>query len=330
MINRWAIRILISLGCAGLFALLSVLLGNTKSLAAQTPLPDDCNECHESVVIGWQDSQHGQALHDPVFQEAWQEKGSPTECLNCHTTGYDAESQTWQEDGVACEACHAQPEGSTHHPEQVMSTDRSAEACGQCHVDTYESWQLSKHGDEDLACVRCHNPHTTSLKSESVQEVCIACHNETAYFFTFTSHAQEGLLCTDCHLQMSDTPLGDGHSKREHTFAVDLTTCNDCHDQEMHAPPQKAMQANLMSGTGIQLQSDTAVTPCEGQEIVQAARDHIVYADTAATPVPSAAEPAPFTAVIPTTLGLLLGIMISPIIERFYRRTRIWHSRENK
>lgn len=344
MFTRWAIRILIGIGFAFFFTLIAVMINAvTPTAVAQTRLPDDCNECHESVVINWEDSVHSQALADPTFQAAWHEQGSPDECLACHTTGFDAETGMYHEEGITCEACHAQPEGSTHHPEQVMPTNRSSEACGQCHTGTHDEWQLSQHGAEDLSCVRCHNPHTTNLKTESVQDVCIACHNEEAYFFAYTGHAEKGLLCTDCHLRVTETDPQGGHGTRDHTFAVDLTTCNECHEQEMHSAMQPTMPLTLqqtglsetqqglmagMVGTGeLSASVETAVTPCADLETLQQARNHIVYAaeglpaDPAAA-VPSA-DPAPLMYLIPTALGLLLGVMISPVLERQYRRVRV-------
>jgi len=329
MLKRWTIRICIGIVFGLSLALFTYMVSEAKS-QSQTALPSDCNECHESVVINWEDSQHGQAMEDPVFQAAWQEQGSPTECLACHTTGFDVETQTWHEDNVACEACHALGDGDTHHPEQVMPTDRSSEACGQCHTETHDDWQVSEHAKEELTCVRCHDPHTTSIKTDSVQELCIACHNEDAYYYAFTAHSQEGLLCTDCHLTVTNEPLGDGHSKREHTFGVDLQTCNACHDHEMHSPMQDAVVLGGMgtigdSSSGIGGNGDgdggTAVSTCESLTTLQSARSHIVSAETIVPSVPTS-EPAPIAFLLPTAFGLLLGVMVSPLFERAYRRTR--------
>lgn len=324
MLKRWTIRIIFGLVCGLSLTLFTFMVSEAKP-EAQTALPSDCNECHESVVINWQDSQHGQSMTDPAFQAAWQDQGSPTECLACHTTGYDAETQTWHEDSVGCEACHSMGEDATHHPEQVMPTNRSSEACGSCHVETHDDWQLSQHAKEELTCVRCHNPHTTKIKTDSVQELCITCHNEDAYYFAFTAHSQEGLLCTDCHLTVSTEPLGDGHSKRSHTFGVDLQTCNACHDHEMHSPMQDAVLMNgvlpTSAGDGLDGQA-TAVSTCESLTALQSSRSHIVSAETI---VPSApvSDTTPFAFVIPTAFGLLMGVMLSPLFERAYRRTRV-------
>ncbi len=71
----------------------------------------------------------------------WQERPYARYCAGCHTTGFDAETETWSEAGVQCEACHGP--GSEH---VALSGERAAivnpaveefqaqtEICGQCH-----------------------------------------------------------------------------------------------------------------------------------------------------------------------------------------------------
>lgn len=329
MLKHWTIRLLIGLTCGLSLALFTIMVTQAKSAdQVASPLPDDCGECHEDIVVNAEASPHGQAYVDPIFQEAWQEKGSPSECLVCHTTGYDEMSHTWEEEGVGCATCHEMGENSTHHPEQVMSVDRSSEACGTCHVDTHEDWAISQHAEEDLACVRCHNPHTAALKKESVQEVCIDCHNEAAYFYAFTAHSQEGMICTDCHLEVSETPLGEGHSKRAHTFAVDLNTCNECHEQQMHSTNS---DVTFMSTMGTAMGGEEAdgetlpVTPCESLDTLKQARNDIIFPDelqpNAPLPEPSSRF-APLSFLITMGFGLILGITLSPVAEKAYRRVR--------
>ena len=212
MIKHWTIRLLIGLTCGLSLALFTIMVTQAQSTdQVASPLPDDCGECHEEIVVNAEASPHGQAYADPVFQESWQEQGSPPECLACHTTGYDEMTHAWEEEGVGCATCHEMGENSTHHPEQVMPVDRSSEACGTCHVDTHEDWAISQHAEEELACVRCHNPHTADLKKEDVQAVCIDCHNEEAYFYAYTGHSEgiEEPAADDC----ADHPEHDVHDR---------------------------------------------------------------------------------------------------------------------
>ncbi len=326
MIKHWTIRLLVGLACGLSLALFTIMVTQAQSDVVD-PLPDDCVECHEEIVVNAEASLHGQAFADSVFQETWQEKGSPSECLVCHTTGYDEGTHSYEEEGVGCATCHEMGPNSAHHPEQVMPVDRSSESCGTCHVDTHEEWALSQHGEEELACVRCHNPHTTSLKKESVQEVCIDCHNEEAYFYAFTAHSQESMICTDCHLQTSETPMGEGHGKRTHTFAVDLNTCNECHEQQMHATNQDvAFMGTMSEAMGSDTNEDGEVTPCEALETLKRARNDIIVPsevnqqEDLAPEAPN--QSAPLSFLIAAGFGLMLGVIVTPVAERAYRKTR--------
>lgn len=309
MNKRLILRILLGLSVALITGFVTTATSQAES-AAQTALPSDCNECHASVQTHWENSDHAVAFSDAVFQAAWLNEGQPSECMACHTTGYDAETGTWEAEGITCDACHQLGPHSTHHPEQVMPTDVSSRLCGQCHLDTYAEWESSEHGKGDLTCNKCHNPHTTSLKKDPIQDLCIGCHNEESHFFNYTAHAQEGLLCTDCHLRIHDGDMGDGHGKREHTFAVDLHTCNQCHKEEMHAitMPQPAA---ILQPTG-----DTTI-PADCMQAIPV----ILTNDTGSTIV-NAEPPAnkqSFNLLLSAGLGLLFGVVIAPWMERWYQ-----------
>lgn len=293
MQTNWVRRILIGFFFAMVMGLLSVTVGQAGAPHQEDGSQEDCQSCHESFGTHWEESAHGQAVTDPVFRAEWKEQGSPQECLSCHTTGYDLETGTFEKEGIACEACHSPV--PQNHPEQIMPTDGSSRFCGTCHIDTHDELEVSVHGKEEMACVNCHNPHTTSLKAGSVQELCRSCHGDEVHFYSYTTHAQEGLLCTDCHLRVEDSPMGEGHGQREHTFAVDLESCNQCHGQEMHYPVEEAM-TNEASPEQTSFDVERAAV---------------------------AQEPEPSPAYNPFLLagvGLILGILLTPWLERAYRR----------
>ncbi|HEX6384472.1 MAG TPA: hypothetical protein VF177_07365 [Anaerolineae bacterium] len=229
------------------------------SVPRQEPLATECQECHASTQSDWQNGAHGR-------------------------------------EDIACAVCHTVGSNGTSHPEQIMQTDVSSRFCGTCHVGTFADLETSAHGQENLGCNRCHNPHTTDLKSGSVQETCQACHSDESHFFTYTAHAREGLLCTDCHLRVSDSPSGEGHSQRLHTFAVDLSTCNQCHNQEMHYP---------MPGQNAMV---SAVDPISAGSTLPAAT-------TPVNPEPTPASPFNF-ALLAALLGMAFGLVGSPWLER--------------
>jgi len=264
---------------------------------------DECIGCHEGLRDYWEHGAHSQALSDPVFQAAWQEQGQPAECLACHTSGYDAATGEYLAEGVDCVACHYPV--MDDHPDNYMPTDVSSRLCGSCHTETFSEWQDSHHASEDMACSQCHNPHTADLRVESAQALCQQCHQDQSHFFSFTGHAKEGLLCTDCHLTVEDGALGEGHGSRSHSFKVDLQTCNQCHEGDMHAA--------LEQEAGLAPSKDVA---CYRTDMVRA---------TVAPEQPVEAEPQqanPLVYFLPAAIGLMFGVVIAPFAENLYRRRR--------
>lgn len=307
MLRRLLRRFTVGLGCALLAGLLAVAVGEASGSRQEGPVRTDCNECHESVVSHWQESAHGQAAADPIFQAAWRERGSPPECLGCHATEYNPETGTWQGDGIACATCHSGQTGP--HPETPMPTDPSAQLCGTCHIDTHAEWQTSAHGEGELTCVRCHNPHTTSLKVGNMKDLCGTCHTEEGHFYGDTGHAQAGLQCTDCHLRVSGSPVGEGHGQRLHTFDVDLQTCTQCHGMEMHFPASDE-QTDPMSGLMWSVYGSEDEEACE----------NISLNGTPVNAEPASQPSRPFNYLIVAAVGMGFGMAFTPFAENWYRR----------
>jgi hypothetical protein len=224
----------------GLIIILMASLGLVAVEAQASPAPqpaattsaDGCADCHEWVEDHWLTSAHSDAATDEIFTQAWAEKGNPPEGMQCHATGYDAQTQTWEEPGVTCVACHSPV--TENHPEEVMPTNPSSRLCGTCHIDTFAEFEESVHSTSNLSCNQCHAAHSTSLKIDQSEELCKACHRDAVHSFEQTVHASSNLTCTDCHVQISNTELGEGHGKRVHTFEVDLQTCTMCHGDGTH------------------------------------------------------------------------------------------------
>lgn len=299
-----------------LFALASALappVGAAPMRQDATPAPnaEDCTGCHEGLRGYWEQSAHGYALTDPAFQRAWQEQGSPQECLACHTTGFDPATGEYKEGGVGCLSCHSPV--PSNHPDTYMPTDVSSRLCGTCHVDTFAEWEVSEHGTQGMTCNQCHNPHTAKVRAGHSQELCQTCHNTEGHYYSFTGHAREGLLCTDCHLRVADTPEsgeGMGHGQRHHTFKVDLQTCNDCHLGDMHAAVDEAN-----SNVSTLPKSEVACYPAE---MLQSAA-------SAPTPEPAPVSevphgPSPLVYILPAGFGIVFGTMMAPWLDRRLRR----------
>ncbi|MCP4428369.1 MAG: hypothetical protein GY803_28100 [Chloroflexi bacterium] len=298
MFTRLIRRCLIGLCFALPLGILAAATVQAQTLEQESP-QNGCDECHEIIQAHWRDSAHAQSVIDPIFVQAWEEQGRPNACLACHTTGFDPATGSYETESVACVICH-NPIPS-NHPEDIMPTDISSRMCGECHLDTYAEWEGSVHGQENLACVRCHSPHSTDLRAEGVQTLCQSCHNDEAHFYSYTGHAGEGLLCADCHLRVSETQMGDGHGQRHHTFLVDMETCAKCHAESMHYPTVAAASIDLSPPA-----ADEIAIPMEMPPLMMA---------------PDPVSPYGF-AVVAALLGMGFGIVLAPWLENWYRRIR--------
>lgn len=301
----------------GILASVFMLAITAVATYAQDPTPEPnaetCVGCHEGLRVHWAESPHGQATSNPVFVQQWQEQGAPKECLQCHTTGYDPLTGEYKEEGVNCLTCHSPV--VANHPDAIMPTDVSARNCGDCHVETFNEWEVSQHGEDNLSCNECHNPHTTELRAGHSQELCQSCHHQESHYFAQTGHASEGLLCTDCHLRVeTETPLGDGHGQRHHTFAVDLQTCNQCHGEEMHTAPSDIQNAVMPGG------SDVACYPAE--LTMQVASTAGAAAAESVTVTPEPTGPSPWVYILPAGIGLVFGALLAPSIEGALKKRR--------
>lgn len=305
MLFKFFKRLMWGVMCALLLSFITIATSQAETPKNETGSFEDCLECHEETVTAWQESTHGQAMSDGAFQQQWQEQGEPRECLRCHSTGYESETGEYAEEGIACSTCHYLGEYSSSHPAQIMYTKYSSETCGECHLDTFADWQVSAHGESDMTCVNCHNPHTNTIKEESVGTLCQTCHTNEGYYYTMTAHADEGLLCTDCHLRVSDTPLGEGHAQRHHTFIVDLETCNECHGENMHYPTGSDVDGGLGVHEAGSVDSATSfLTDTHSVELE-----------------PSSISPINL-AVLTAVIGLAFGFVGSPLFERWFHRVK--------
>lgn len=304
--SKWLFRCIASL----LFALPLMLVTyvaadasdnkQTNDPQAATGEKADCASCHQPFQDAWAMGGHGNAGVDPAFLKDWEFKGKPAECMACHATGYDPATQTWQKEGIACEVCH-NPETAVH-PLAPMSMDRSANLCAKCHLEASLAWKSSQHAAEGVECSACHNPHSTSLKIPDVNSMCATCHQEMVNDYAHSQHNAKGLTCASCHQAEQYSQMGEGAAKIDHTFSVDLSTCNTCHKNELH--------------TGPVLKPEPTATP---------------DAMAAVSDVPAQKEPYPvsplgFTA-LSGLIGIGLGIVLAPWLEKLYMRIHPFSNR---
>ncbi len=292
-------RTLVGLVFALPLALLSFALVQAGS-PQQEPVPaQQCVDCHPQYQAAWVTGSHGQALQDPKFVEAWGKQGQPPECLTCHAPGYDPNSGTFAEEGVTCEACHDPVPAD--HPLAPAAMSRSASMCGNCHRETEFEWQNSRHGQSDLTCVSCHDPHATTLRTQDTSELCASCHGTRVDAYSHSQHAEQGLTCTDCHIGETGSEPGMGNAVHSHSFEVNLTTCTKCHEDELHSPSA----AMLLTGQG-------EATPQPPDSL------------NSGHPSTVSISPAPVSplgfAIFTGLIGMAFGIVLAPWLERGFRR----------
>jgi len=294
--KRWITRFGYGLSFAIPLMLLTFAIAQAETRPQEDvpPQAPGCPACHEAFQQAWEHGDHGKASTDPAFVKSWEAQGSPTECLPCHVTGYDKETNTWESDGITCLACHGP--ALDNHPQEPMPAERSAKLCGECHSETMFEWQVSAHRENGLDCSGCHDPHATDLKSEDPAALCASCHRERSSNFAHSEHSQAGLNCADCHLSKLTSETEMGHARLDHSFSVKLSACNSCHVYQMHDP----IEVHPENPTPLAVDAMASV---EAMGVV-------------AEPVP--ANPIGFT-VLAGLIGVALGIVVAPWIEKFHK-----------
>ncbi len=231
------------------FFSLSLIVGaaiNLSDPAAAAPLPNfqqqttsyagpsTCSTCHKDIYENWTTTRHAQAFSSPIFQRDWSELSQQTACLQCHTTGFNAQDGTFAHEGVTCESCHGpfQP----NHPAEPMALKPDADLCSTCHKTTTDEWHASPHSDAGVQCQSCHNPHSQTPMADLITALCTNCHKDRGDSFTHSTHANAGLECSNCHMYTpprTDSPIG-GLVPTGHTFSVGSEACIGCHQETVH------------------------------------------------------------------------------------------------
>ncbi len=305
-------KTLFALMVALVFAAVTFILVQAQGGNAPQPqtFTKECGTCHTEAQMAWANGLHGHATDDPVFEEAWTEQGKPGACLVCHTTGYDPQTATWTQDGVACEACHNPvPED---HPKSPMPVTRTTDLCGQCHSDTrfgWQDWKVSTHYQRNMTCTVCHDPHTAKIKemftddgasaSNDPSQLCITCHQEASMNFPYSTHHNQGLACVDCHVMHTSDDPNEIHTVPDHSFEASLKSCNNCHKDSMHGP---GMASDEISG---------------GAPLVVPDMPQVELASV--TPEPQPMSPVGF-AGLAGLIGLAAGMILAPWFERIYHK----------
>ncbi|MCZ7544710.1 MAG: multiheme c-type cytochrome [Anaerolineae bacterium] len=191
--------------------------------------PARCADCHRDVHDQWQTSPHANASLNQIFLEDLAHRGSPSYCMRCHASGYDASTGEYVFEGVVCSSCHGTVDGAVHPP-APMQASNSSELCGQCHsgahAPTYNEWLASAHRAKGVDCMDCHTPHNNGLILGDVNTTCGGCHLEA---LVDEVHMGEDMNCVDCHMPRQLDTDGIHVVATGHTMFINPGTCAECH-----------------------------------------------------------------------------------------------------
>jgi hypothetical protein len=110
-------------------------------------------------------------------------------------------------------------------------------------------------------------------------------------------------------LRVSNSPMGEGHGQRLHTFKVDLDTCTQCHGEGMHFPTS-GEEPVAMDGLMWSSYSGAEEEQCEYPGL------NGTHVDEEAPPQPA----KPFNYLIIAAVGMGFGVAVTPFAEGWYRR----------
>jgi hypothetical protein len=190
-----------------------------------------CAECHPEEINEWSESAHTEGYSNPEFQKVWKDLDENPECLECHTAGYDENTETYAIQGIHCEACHG--------PGDTMERDTSPELCGECHsgpYPTYEEWVDSGPSHGEAECLTCHNEHTSKLEYETTTDTCALCHESHIEQYEESTHSESMIECVDCHMIIEEADFYTGmQAKTGHSFnpTEQELDCTSCHVIEL-------------------------------------------------------------------------------------------------
>lgn len=219
--------------------LLSLVIAVSATQADEFAGPNKCRGCHKEEYAEWKDSPHAGAFSER-FQETWKGTGGSFSCVVCHTTGPDITAETYAHPGVTCESCHGIMSKGHAKKGAEMPLPITSEVCRDCHKRTFQEWQLSQHGQNDIRCFDCHGVHAQTLRSHGGDMLCGACHSERLENFAHATHQQEGLHCNTCHMPVSAEPMDaiEGVGAAGHTLSVGAEICGRCHGDSVHSSSQ--------------------------------------------------------------------------------------------
>jgi predicted CXXCH cytochrome family protein len=214
-----------------------------------------CADCHEDY----------QYPHEPIQATTEREYHLEkyTLCNECHIEKYEATLDDshgralaeGNEEAAVCTDCH----GAHSIQEPGNPPVRISTTCGECHVEIFDEYATSVHGEsligegnEDVpTCIECHGVHgigdpNTALFRNRSPQLCAEC------------HADEELMTQyDISTDVFETYVADFHGTtvtlfeaQDPTVETNKAVCYDCHGvHDIRRPddPNSGIKANLLA-----------------------------------------------------------------------------------
>ena len=174
----------------------------------------------------------------------WDKRPWLLKCGGCHATGVDLEKNTFNEPGVACEACHGKGSWHAALPKTAVFEKRqtiinpakltmgvAVQICGSCHNRGHSTeikgggWPVGYSPGKALEAFY----KSTSFSGGDAKHVYAnefsKGHHQQYIDWSQSKHAMEGVTCTSCHYvhQIGLPPT------RSQTLAAGSKQCFSCH-----------------------------------------------------------------------------------------------------
>ncbi|MFC2030759.1 multiheme c-type cytochrome, partial [Chloroflexota bacterium] len=177
----------------------------------------------------------------PYHPDDWRDRPYDEHCAGCHTTGFDAASGMWAEDGVQCEACHgpglehvalAGDRAQILNP-ALLTFDEQTEICGQCHLRGYDpSGQYAFPTDyQPGGPVALDDAFIATDEADAFfPDGSSRRHHQEYLDWQLSGHA-DGVACAFCHVSHSS-----GETLHQTRF-VGNHRCVVCHEEKKELAP---------------------------------------------------------------------------------------------
>lgn len=174
----------------------------------------------------------------------WDKRPWLLKCGGCHATGVDLEKNTFEEPGVACEACHGKGSWHAALPKTAVFEKRqtiinpakltmgvAVQICGSCHNRGHSTqvkgggWPVGYSPGKALeAYYKSTSFIVGDVKHVYANEFSKG-HHQQFIDWSQSKHSTEGVTCTSCHYvhQIGIPPT------RSQTLAAGSQQCLSCH-----------------------------------------------------------------------------------------------------